>query len=96
MVRKIRPISDDGIRSILAQINRLKEKKGRTELFGSKVCKTDTIKRYTEEIEHLIKSLIVRIYATIRVTKEAIEVARLEEIISLIAKGETTIKVTLK
>ncbi len=93
MVRRIKPISDDGIRSVLAQINRLKEKKGRTELFGSKVCKTDTIKRYKEEIEHLIKNLVVRIYATLRIIKEAIEVARLEEIISLIAKGETKIKV---
>ena len=89
MARRIRPISDDGIRSILAQINRLKKKIERTISFGNKINKETTIKRYLEEVESLIKGLMVRIYATIRVTKEATESIRLENIISSLAKGET-------
>lgn len=89
MVRRIRPISNDGIRSILAQINHLKRKLERTMSFGSKTNKVATLKRYSEEIEHLVKGLAVRIHATIRETKETTEVVRLEEIISSLAKGET-------
>ena len=93
MVRRIRPISNDGIRSLLSQINRLKKKVERTISFGSKINKEATIKRYSEEIERLTKGLIVRIHATLRIIEEATESMRLEEIISSLAKGETKIKV---
>lgn len=92
MVRRIRPISNDGIQSILSQINHLKGKLEKTISFSSKIDEI-TIKRYSDKIEHLIKGLMVRIYATIRTTKEVIESIRLEEIISSLAKGETKIKV---
>ena len=93
MVRRIRPIGDDGIRRVLSQIDHLKKKIGRTISFGNKINKAIIIKRCSKEIERLIKGLMVRIYATIRVTKEAVESIRLEEIISSLAKGETKIKV---
>jgi len=93
MVRRIRPISNDGIRSILAQINHLKRKLEKTVLVGSKTNKEITIKKCSEEIERLIKGLIVRILAVIRTTKEVARAVKLEEIISSLRKGETKIKV---
>lgn len=87
------PIGNDGIRSILFQINRLKKKTKRTKAVGRKIGKESTIKGYSEEIGCLTKGLMVRIRATIRETKDSTESFKLEEIISLIAKGETKIKV---
>ena len=92
MVRRIRPISNDGIQSILSQINHLKGKLEKTISFSSKIDEI-TIERYSDKIEHLINGLMVRIYATIRTTKEIVGIIRLEEIISSLAKGETKIKV---
>ena len=93
MTTKIKPISYDGIQSVLSQINHLKRKLEKTVSVGSKTNKVTTIKRYSEEIERLIKGLMVRIHATIRTTKEVMESMKLEEIISSLAKGETKIKV---
>ena len=93
MTKGIKSIGNDGIRSILSQINHLRKKTERTEAIGNKISKESTAKGYSEEIERLTKGLIIRIHATIRETKDPAESVRLKKIVSLLAKGETKIEV---